>query len=294
MRERLICSLLALVIFSQPVFASALPAGKDIKIAIIDTGISTKAINSGQFVQGYNYVKENKDTEDTIGHGTAIAGLIAGSSPAGLTGIAPRAKLVPLVYQTTDANGNIKKGNDEMVARAIRDAVDKYGCRVINLSVGTTLESKLLRQAVEYAEEKNAVVISSVGNKNVKNPDCLYFPAAYPTVIGVGSVNKKGRVSDFSQRNKTVMLVATGEKIWTVSKNGKALLTNGTSFATAFVSGAVAALLYARPELTAAEVRSILCRSATDIEEIGYDTDSGWGILNLDEALTLATEVRNQ
>lgn len=292
MRKRLICSLLALVIISQPVFASDLPTGKDIKIAIIDTGISTKAINSGQLVQGYNYIKKNKDTEDKIGHGTAIAGLIAGSSSANLTGIAPKAKLVPLVYQTNDADGNIKKGNYEMVARAIRDAVDIYGCRIINLSVGTTEESMLLRKAVEYAEEKNVVVISSVGNKNEKNPDSLYFPAAYPTVIGVGSVNKKGQVSDFSQRNKSVMLVAPGERIWTVSQNGRSLLTNGTSFATAFVSGAAAALLYARPELTAAEVRSILYRSAKDIEETGYDTDSGWGILNLDKALTLAIEDR--
>ncbi len=290
MRKRLMCSLLALVIFSQPVFASELPTGKDIKIAIIDTGISTKAINSKQLEQGYNYIEENTDTEDKIGHGTAIAGLIAGSSSTNLSGIASNVKLVPLVYQTKDQNGNIKKGNHEILAKAIRDAVDVYDCCIINLSVGTTMESTLLRDAVEYAEEKNVVVISSVGNTNKKSPDSLYYPASYPTVIGVGSVNKKGRVSDFSQRNKSVMLVAQGEKIWTVSIGGKALLTNGTSFATASVSGAAAVLLSSNPKLSAEEVRSILYKSATDILESGYDTDSGWGILNLDEALTLATE----
>lgn len=288
MRKRLICSLLALTLFTQPVFASDLPTGKDIKIAIIDTGISTKAIDSIQIETGYNYVKKDTDTEDKIGHGTAIAGLIAGSCSANLTGMAPKVKLVPLVYQTKDASGNVQKGSAGMVARAIRDAVDVYDCRVINLSVGTTQESTLLRKAVEYAEDKNVVVVSSVGNKNAKNPDSLYFPAAYPTVIGVGSVNKKGWISDFSQRNKSVMLVAPGERVWTVSKNGKALLTNGTSFSTAFVSAAAAALLSDHPELTAAEVRSILCESATDILEPGYDIDSGWGILNVDEALSMA------
>lgn len=288
MRKRLICSLLALVIFFQPVFASDLPTGKDIKIAIIDTGISTKAINSSQIETGYNYVKKDTDTEDKIGHGTAIAGLIAGSASANLAGIAPKAKLVPLVYQTKDASGNVQKGNAGMVSQAIRDAVDIYGCRIINLSVGTTQESTLLRKAVEYAEKKNVVVVSSVGNKNANNPDSLYFPASYPTVIGVGSVNKKGRVSDFSQRNKSVMLVAMGERVWTVSTNGKALLTNGTSFSTAFVSAAAAALLSVRPELTAAEVRNILCKSATDILEPGYDIDSGWGILNVEKALSMA------
>ena len=168
MGKRLMCSLLALVIFSQPVFASELPTGEDIKIAIIDTGISTKAINSEQLAQGYNYIEENTDTEDKIGHGTAIAGFIAGPSPTKLSGVASCVTLVPLVYQTKDQNGNIKKGNHEIVAKAIRDAVDVYDCRIINLSVGTTMESTLLRDAVEYAEEKNVVVISSVGNTNKK------------------------------------------------------------------------------------------------------------------------------
>lgn len=288
MKKRLLCSLLVLVIISQPVFASDLPSGENIRIAIIDTGISTLAISSEQVEQGYNYMSESMDTEDEIGHGTAIAGLIVGSVAANVPGTAPNAKLVPLVYQIKDENGKIQKADQEAVARAIRDAIDVYGCRVINLSVGTTMESMLLREAVEYAEEKNALIISSVGNRNVENPDCLYYPAAYPTVIGVGSVSKKEQVSKFSQRNESVMLVANGEKIWTASREGRPLLTNGTSFATAFVSGAVAVLLSAYPKLTAAKVRQILCESAKDIQEVGYDTDSGWGILQLEEALAKA------
>lgn len=285
MRRKSIYILLALLIFSQPVLANDLSNENYVKVAIIDTGISTKAINAERIIEGYNYINENNDTEDKIGHGTAIAGIIAGSSYAGLTETYSSIKLVPLVFQTMYEDGKIQKGNSEMIARAIRDAIDIYGCRVINLSVGTTYESELLRKAVEYAEEKNAVIISSVGNKNVKDSDSLYFPAAYPTVIGVGSVNKNGRVSYFSQRNRSLMLVAPGERIWTVSKNGKALLTNGTSFAAAFVTAAAAELLSLCPELTAKDVRSILCESATDILMPGYDTDSGWGILNMDKAL---------
>jgi len=285
MRKRFICILLMLLIFSQSVFASDLSAENCIKAAVIDTGISTRAIDAEHIAEGYNYISDNNDTEDKIGHGTAIAGIIAGSSYAVLPEMVNDVKLVPLVIQTIDESGKVQIGDTEMIAHAIRDAIDTYGCRVINLSIGTTKESKLLREAVEYAEEKNAVIISSVGNKNVKSPDSLYYPAAYPTVIGVGSVNKNGRVSSFSQRNKSLMLVAPGERIWTVSKNGKALLTSGTSFAAAFVSAAAAALIHTCPELTAAEVRSILCESATDILEPGYDMGSGWGILNLEACL---------
>lgn len=285
MKRELICILLILVLFSQAAFASNLTTEENIlpedniKIAIIDTGISTRAIAPEQIEQGYNYLNGSTDTEDKIGHGTAVAGIIAGSSSANVKGIAPMAKLVPLVYQTRDEYGKVQKGNQAMIAVAIRDAVDLYGCRIINLSIGTTVDSKLLREAVDYAEEKNAVVISSVGNRTLEGQGCLYYPAAYPTVIGVGSVNKRGRISDFSQRNESVMLVAQGEKIWTASKEGKPLLTNGTSYAAAYVSGVAAALLSAHPELTAAEVRHILCGSATDIQTVGYDIDSGWGIL---------------
>lgn len=292
MKKTLLSGLLSLILLAQTAFASPFPAGENIKIAIIDTGISTRAIDSTHLEQGYNYLEENTDTEDSIGHGTAVAGLLVGAPSAQLTGIVPQAELVPLVYQTKDEKGKVQKGNQEVIARAIRDAVDLYGCRVINLSVGTTLGSALMREAVNYAEEKNAVVISSVGNSNGENPEALYYPAAYPTVLGVGSVNKWGQVSDFSQRNESVMLVAAGEKIWTVSKEGKPLLTNGTSFATAFVSGAAAALLSAHPDLTAAEVRHILYGSAADIQTTGYDPDSGWGILQIDSALDWAAEGR--
>lgn len=289
MKKTLLSGLLILILLGQTALASPFPAGENIKIAIIDTGISTGAIDSAHLEQGYNYLEENIDTEDQIGHGTAVAGLLMGAPSVHLMGIVPQAKLVPLVYQTKDEKGKVQKGNQDMVARAIRDAVDLYGCRVINLSVGTTLGSTLMREAVNYAEEKNVVVISSVGNSNVENPDVLYYPAAYPTVIGVGSVNKRGQVSDFSQRNESVMLVAAGERIWTISKEGKPLLTNGTSFATAFVSGAAAVLLSAQPDLTAAEVRHILYGSAADIQTTGYDPGSGWGILQIDAALDWAT-----
>jgi len=292
MRKRLISILLVLLIFFQPVFASDFSNKDYIRIAIIDTGISTMAIDAGMLAEGYNYVLDNKNTEDKIGHGTAVAGIIESSFQSDLSERTSGIKFVPLVFQTVDESGMVKKGDPELIAQAIRDAIDIYGCRVINLSLGTTLGSSNLSEAVEYAEEKNVVIVSSVGNKNMRDSDLLYYPAAYPTVIGVGSVNKYGRVSDFSQRNRSLTLVATGERIWTVSKNGKALLTNGTSFATALVSAAVAKLMCACPELTAEELRRILCETATDILEPGYDMASGWGILNFDKALTLVSEGR--
>lgn len=292
MKNRLLCSLLAFFLFAPIAAAAELPTGENIRVAIIDTGISTLAIDAVQVEQGYNYLGESTDTEDRLGHGTAIAALLAGSASARVTGIIPQAKLVPLVYQTRGQNGQIERGDQVMIARAVRAAVDVYGCRVINISTGATGQNAQLREAVEYAEEKNVVIVSSAGNDNRENSEVLYYPAAYPTVIGVGSVNQRGRVSEFSQRNKSVMLVATGENIWSASKEGKPLLTKGTSFAAALVTGAAASLLSAHPEMTAAEVRRLLYASAADIQAAGYDFDSGWGTLQMDAALAWAEEGR--
>ncbi len=222
-------------------------------------------------------------TEDKIGHGTAIAGIIAGSSDVKVKATAPVAKLVPLVCQTKDADGKTQKASLEVVAHAVWDAVDVYGCRIIILSAGTTVDNTVLSEAIAYAEEKSSVVISAVGNENKTKPKDLYYPAAYSTVIGVGSVNKKGKVSNFSQRNGSVMLVAIGEKVWTVSRTGNPLLVSGTSYAAAYVCGAAAKLLSARPGLTPEEVRQTLCNTAADICKDGYDTDSGWRLLQLEE-----------
>ena len=178
MKKRLLCGLLAFLLFAPSAAAADLPAQGNIRIAIIDTGISSIAIGSGQLVQGYNYLQESNNTEDHIGHGTAVAALLTGASSAHVVGISPRAKLVPLVFQTRDKNGKVKRGNQDVFARAIRDAIDIYGCRVINISVGTSLGSKLLREAVDYAEEKDVVVISSVGNSNKEKPELLYLSAA--------------------------------------------------------------------------------------------------------------------
>lgn len=251
----------------------------EIRIAVIDTGISTIAIDSDRLIQGYNYMDDQNDTEDKIGHGTAIAGILVGDRKNYVTGMVPNAVLVPLVCQTKDEEDRIKSGNHEVVAKAVLDAVDLYQCRIINISIGITEKSDQLQEAMDYAERNDVLVIASVGNSHKENPDAIYYPAAYPTVIGVGSVSARGNVSSFSQKNPSVNLMAQGEKVWTVSIEGNPLMVQGTSYATAYVTGAAAALMESYPALPVAKIRRILYQTAEDILQKGYDTDSGWGIV---------------
>ena len=246
-------------------------------IAMLDTGISTAAIDNSQLLTGYNYVAKSKDTEDRINHGTATASVIAGCESAEIVGIAPDVMLVPLVV-TDKIDGQVTSASPKVLAQAIRDAVDLYKADIINVSLGIQKDVEQVQQAVAYAEEKGVLVISAVGNDG--KDDAKYYPAAYETVLGVGSHDKNGEISDFSQQNGTADLLAPGENIWMASRNGVRYGAKGSSYATAYVSAAAALLLAEDPALTPEQVRQILMTGATDVGDPGWDSFSGWGILN--------------
>jgi subtilisin family serine protease len=263
---------------SQP-----LSDGSGIRIAVIDTGISIKHLNAKQIETGQNYVYPNNNTNDLIGHGTAIAGILLGSEDMSLKGLAPGATLVPLTCYTRNANGSIKSGGVSAITQAIYGAVDIYNCKIINVSSGVTSNTDDLRKAAAYAEAKGVVVVSSVGNDNKTAPKHIYYPAAYETVIGVGAIGRNGKTCDFSQRNKSVSLVAPGKdlQVVTIRDSIHPQTFSGTSYAAAFVTGAAALLLSEFPNLRPEEVRKYLYSSALDIEAKGYDTTSGWGALQI-------------
>ena len=105
-----------------------------VRIGVIDTGVSFKAVNPDSVSDGKNYIFPQESTEDKIGHGTAVSAIIAGSEPARIEGICPTAVIVPLVCITTDNEDKIINGDTSLTAKAIYDAVDKFGCKIINIS----------------------------------------------------------------------------------------------------------------------------------------------------------------
>lgn len=227
-------------------------------IALLDTGVSTIAIDQAQLLPGHNYVTDTADTEDRINHGTAVASVILGCDSAGVTGLAEAAcYLVPLVV--ADEGGSV---TPEVLAAAIRDSIDTYGANIINISLGIRKDAEAVRDAIAYAEKSNVLVVSAVGNDG--ESEALYYPAAYETVLAVGSHDEEGKLSRFSQQNGTADILAPGEDIWLASKNGKTYGAKGTSYATGYVSAAAARLWAAEPRLTAAEVGQKLMDTAVE------------------------------
>ncbi len=249
----------------------------EVRIALIDTGVSLSVIEDEHILSGYNYVKNSADTNDNIGHGTSIAGILLGSSVTDNNALIEDINIVPLVIQD-EVEGEFITVDKELLAKAVYDAVDVFNCRVINMSLGTQEYSKELYKAIEYAYEKGVVIVSAVGNTGDLYPKELYYPAAFEEVIGVGSVNLSNEVSSFSQKNNTVSLMGYGEGYYVAMPNGDKLYASGTSYAVPYISAAAASAIKQNAQLSAKEVTDLLIENALDIEDTGYDIKSGYGI----------------
>lgn len=270
------CAFLSL---SVPVHASQSEL-EPIRIAFLDSGISLKHLDAARVEAGENLVFPGRNTDDRIGHGTSTAGIVLGSEELELSSLCPEAVAVPLVCYDRYPSGVRAQGDGETLARAIRLAVDRYNCRVINISMGMTQDDPALREAVAYALEQGAILVSAVGNKNQTAPELVYYPAAYDGVIGVGAADGE-EAAAFSQRNHVDVLAnGVGLPTATNRNSAKAQTRSGTSYSCAIVSALCAAIWAAEPELSADEVRERLYSTAKDVGEPGFDTDSGWGIVS--------------
>ena len=258
--------------------------GEEIKVAVIDSGCNSHIDIQNNLLEGYNYSGGNTDVTDTDTdsygrvrhHGTHVCGIIgAEANSTGIKGIAPKVKIVPIkCFSPSTSAPNI--------AKAIYEAVDKYGCRVVNMSWGSTSSYTVIREAVEDALDLGAILVAAVGNDSGATKR---YPAAYSGVIGVGAVNaNKGRPS-FSNYNESVMIAAPGTNIKSLHSTNSYKFLSGTSQATPIISGIAAMALSAKPDLTRDEFTELLTSTAEDIGTAGYDTSFGYGLVNAEELM---------
>ena len=255
---RILCIVLCLAVIGGIIFTVEYFTREPIIIGIIDTGISSEAIPADHILEGKNYIDSTKSTEDTYGHGTAVASVILKHLP--------QVQFVPLVSNAYN-KGKIEQVDNDVFAQMIRDAVDVYHCQIINLSVGLILDKPSIREAVAYAEENGVLVVASAGNDYASNGEFVYYPAAYETVLSVGSVNKKKKeISDFSQRGRWVDIYARGEEITIKTLSGDKRESEGTSYSAAIVTARAARLLQKNPNLTPAQLREKLLNKAKHLD----------------------------
>ena len=257
--------------------------GRGVRVGVIDSGVNPHPGLGDRLLTGRNYMEDAEDPDDTAdeyGHGTSVAGLIAGAGDHGYIGTAPEAELVPLKI----TNGKAIKVST--ICRAIYGGIDDYDCDVLNLSLGVTGEFQSLKEAVDYAESQNVLLVSAVGNTGRTT---AYYPAGYDSVIGVGAVDQDGNVSSRSNHNASVFLTAPGTDVRSLDASGSYSLHTGTSFAVPQVAGAAAVLLGIDPTLSPWEIMDLLATSAIDRGTEGCDEYYGYGILNLGGSVRMLT-----
>lgn len=268
--------------------------GKNIGIAIIDTGMSAHIDLKDSVVCFKDYVNHKKSYYDDNGHGTHVAGIISGNgkkSGGKYKGIAPDAKLIIIKCLDYKGNGSIKSALEGF--DFIEKNRDKYNIRIVNISLGTSAEKKevdmeILIDGVEYLWKKGIIVVAAAGN-NGPNSGSVTAPGCAKSIITVGSSDRKNNIVvneyDFSGRGPTrecivkPEIVCPGTNIVSCDVNKLSYMSrSGTSMSVPIVSGVIALTLENNPELTNKQLKKLLYNTAIDL---GFEKSrQGWGLIN--------------
>ena len=226
---------------------------------------------------------------DGYGHGTHVAGTIAGigGNGIGVVGVNPSDLLnLHIVKVFTDA-GTWGYGSD-MVA-AIDQCV-AAGSDVVSMSLGGTFSSTTENNAFQNAYDNGVLFIAASGNDGtVSGNDVLSYPASYDSVVSVGALDSSKQIASFSQKNAPVELSAPGVAVLSTLPGNTYASWDGTSMATPHVSG-VAALVWSHfPACTNAQIRNALNDSSEDLGSAGRDQSYGYGLVQAKAAYDYLT-----
>jgi subtilisin family serine protease len=195
-------------------------------------------------------------------HGTLCAGIIAA--------VAPDSMIMPL--RAFDDNGT---ADAFTLAKAIRYAA-QHGANVLNMSFGTLTDVHVLRDAVQFAQRSNVILVASAGNNNTANPQ---FPASYTGVLGSGGTDLLDVKLWFSNYGATNVFVDAPGRVISTYPNGKYSFVSGTSFSAPAVAGAAALVRSIRT----AGVAGAISGAAVNIDNKnpGYSNQLGYGRIDV-------------
>lgn len=253
-----------------------------IVVAVIDSGADSTHLDlAHKIAPGWNFLTNDADTTDQVGHGTAVAGTIAAASDNGIgvAGVIWSGQIMPLV--AVDATGFASYSN---MAAAIQYAAD-HGARVINISIGGNNPSSVLQSAVDYAWSRSAVVFAAAMNDSSTTPN---YPAACNHAVAVSATDSNDALASFSNYGNWISLAAPGNNILTTSMGGGYGYWSGTSFSSPIVSGVAALVLAVNPSLTPAALVTLLEETADSPVASGFGPSLGWGRVNAYKAVMSA------
>ena len=275
-------------------------------VAVIDTGIDTthedlqKNVLYGKDASGDNCYRQivsggaKDSTEDSDEHGTHVSGIIGATygNGRGGSGVASGYDndLVKIMPLGISENGQYMYTDD--ICRAIEYAAEN-GAKVVNMSLGGYGRDRVTEKVIEsafngeyqYNGAGNKVTfVAAAGNDGT---DKYGSPGDDKAVIDVCATNALGTPTSWSDYGISKDVSAPGDAVMSTVPGGYEKMS-GTSMASPVTAGVVALMLDANPQLTPAQVYNILCATAKDIEETGFDIHSGYGIIDAEAAVKAA------
>ncbi|MCB0212114.1 MAG: S8 family serine peptidase, partial [Anaerolineae bacterium] len=214
--------------------------GQGITVAVVDTGIDLDHPDlQANLVSGKSFVSGTSSPDDDAGHGTHVAGVVAGiANNSGIIGVAPKASLMPV--KVLDSNGS---GSIYDVVDGIEWATDN-GANVINMSLGSVSYSSILEDAVDYAHDRGVLIVAAGGNcgdtfyflNGCSYQDQPVYPGADGDVMAVASTDSNDNQSSFSNEGSYIEIAAPGSSIYSTYPSGTYATLSGTSMATPHVA----------------------------------------------------------
>ena len=280
-----------------------LATGKGVTVAVVDSGVdSGNAHLRGAVLPGTSFVP-GPPTQDLLGHGTGVAGIIAARYVDGsaLIGAAPDAKILPVrVFQDEDTTGSRPVAyppDTRRMAQGIAWAV-RNGADVVNVSMSTRPTDDALpelKAALDLARRKDVVVVASGGNQDVDEAFTqIRYPAGGDGVIGVAATNQSGEVDNWSIHGAQNDVSAPGSDVLiSYHANGDCLAGQDhayTSWATGFVTGLAAQLRQRYPKESADQIAYRIMASADRPRMSARDDAQGWGQIRPYSALTMTLD----
>lgn len=273
----------------------------NIIVGVIDTGLSTAHpdlagnvwVNAGEVpgngldddgngfiddVHGYDFYYDDGTPNDVNGHGTACAGLVAAvqDNTIGVTGVAPRAKVMGLKCSTDDGyfydSANV----------AAYLYAQEMGAKIVSCSFFSDRVSQSEMDAIDYIAARGVLPVVAAGNAATVYP---YYPGAYENVLAVAATTSDNSRASFSNFGTWVDVAAPGVSLRTTTAGGDYTHGfGGTSGATPQVAGLAALIWGAAPQLSAEQVRSIIEDTAT---ALSWDF-SNYGLIDCEKAAQVA------
>jgi subtilisin family serine protease len=290
--------------------------GAGVTVAVLDSGVDAGHPDlAGQVLPGADFVDGSTDgRRDFVGHGTTVAGLIAGrnNDTGGVAGIAPDAKILPV--RVLDREN--KYDDATVVAGGLRWAVD-HGANVVNISLGGGARSDALADALNYAAVHDVVVVACTGNVAPgTNSTEVWYPARESGVVAVAGLNSAEGIGGAAAGAGSAAVPPAGaggaapaNALWPGSLTGPPTVlaapavnligprpggywkVQGTSFAAPLVAAAAALVRSKWPTLDASNVINRLIRTARDLGAVGRDDQYGYGEVNPVAALTASIPI---